>query len=97
MTLITGSMTIPTLITTGSPVTGTRNDNSSLTIGSYSPGTFSRTRTGHWSISVGNGTILGIADTFQRIGLKFTTPVVKDNQHTLDITSTLSWQRVLTN
>jgi hypothetical protein len=67
---------------------------------SYTSGTFTRSCSSFWGVTSAVATIHGIivsVDTQRDFSLLFTTPIAKDNLHSLTITWTISWQRVLTN
>jgi hypothetical protein len=81
---------------------GTVTFRDSFSQDAYVAGSFTVTRHSHFNIGSSNGTVNGIGEgTNQgnKFGwdILFTTPVVKDNAHTLDFTHTVSWNRVLTN
>ena len=76
----------------------------SVATGSYAAGSFTITHTAHWNILTAVATITGICainangqQHFSGWTVKFTTPIAKDNSHTVDLTSTVTAARILAN
>lgn len=86
---------------TGTPTSSSGTATTTITAGSYTPGSFTREHTCTWSISQGNatggiGAILleynyNASMDFQ---YKFDTPIPKDNTKVLSLTASISWNRV---
>lgn len=65
---------------------------------------FEKTFTSQWGVSEGNGDIYGIGlnarsatDNRAAVAVLLDTPLLKDNEHTLELAFKLSWGRTLTN
>lgn len=91
--------TFPAFNGTQAPVTGSTP--SSLSIDSYTPGSFFRDKNGVYSISTANGPITGFnfltgAGTFSW-GHLLTTPFTKTSSQSLSVTLRYTWQRILQN
>jgi hypothetical protein len=103
VSLITANWSQRTLIANSSvAITGTIQDSGSQA--SYSAGTFQLSRTYTYNIGTVNGLVYGIgscrANTSNAVegwSIKFSTPVTKDNLHTLTLTSVLTFGRILSN
>jgi len=86
---------------TGSPTLASGTSTTSISSGTYTPGSFNRDATVTWSISQGNATggIQAIAFNYgvqdsMRFQYRFDTVIPKDNTKTMSITSNISWNRV---
>ncbi len=104
MALLVGTWTQQTAFqNTYCAVSGVTVNVVGLTAGSYSPGQFSRTFTATMSSSQNvGGPYTGIAITNGNGGgwcfsLKLTTPISKDASHSLVLTFTIGWGRILVN
>lgn len=84
-----------------SPVTRSDRGGADLIPGSYSNGTFTIKKNAHFGVSEVNGALYGLSiaegNAVAGLTLKFTAPQTKDSSHTLDVETSLSWQRDLVN
>jgi len=82
----------------------TISDQPSTTMPAYASGNYYRDKIAEFEVNVGNTTARGVAlhggngsSQYCPYQLKFTTPVDKENTHSLTLTFRLSWGRTLTN
>jgi hypothetical protein len=103
LVLISGAWTQLTEMSSGANTNGNSTQAFGTTVGTYVPGAFSNTFTASLSLSQGiGGPYTGIAMGNGNPGGwcwsdQLTTPQSKDSSHTLTITFTISWNRILSN